>query len=496
MFYKIKLFYFFIFIIISIKFSNSYIIIPFKSTNPNYNLTYDNSSDFISKFKKELNKNKLYTKIQIGKEKKDAIFYLTMNDYFGLLKNSCPKGVISSYNPYESKSFTYDPESACTFYDLYNAKLGNDYISFYEYQQMNKYVMVNSLILVDNQSYIKREGYELDSYCGKIGLIVRSYYPYYYANLISDLKKNDVIKSFQWGIFFFDKELSYNIKKEIQNNYEGFFIAGLTESDYVDIFNTDLIYNTYTELPIYTMLGGKFDKIYFKYSGNKINCSENIEFEVDIEKNYITCTKDYYDNIKKYFFNKYFESNICKEIISNDKYDRGDSMIICNLTIKNELKNFPNLCLLYKELNFTFNLDYKELFTEINNKIYFLIISPARINLGWNFGNILIKKYSFMFDQDKKQIYFIHLKKYEMETEDDGNGNNEINEDNNNFKKDYRVFIFLSVLIIFIIIAAIIGFIFGRKIWEKHRKRKAYELDDNYDYTKDNYNENFSSIIN
>ncbi len=244
------------------------------------------------------------------------------------------------------------------------------------------------------------------------------------------------------------------------------------------------------------MLGGKFDKIYFKYSGNKINCSENIEFEVDIEKNYITCTKDYYYNIKKYFFNKYFESNICKEIISNDKYDRGDSMIICNLTIKNELKNFPNLCLLYKELNFTFNLDYKELFTEINNKIYFLIISPARINLGWNFGNILIKKYSFMFDQDKKQIYFIHLKKYEMETEDDGNGNNEINEDNNNFKKDYRVFIFLSVLIIFIIIAAIIGFIFGRKIWEKHRKRKAYELDDNYDYSKDNYNENFSNIIN
>ena len=50
-----------------------------------------------------------------------------------------------------------------------------------------------------------------------------------------------------------------------------------------------------------------------------------------------------------------------------------------------------------------------------------------------------------------------------METENDGNGNNEINEDNNNFKKDYRVFIFLSVLIIFIIIAAIIGFIFGRK---------------------------------
>ena len=92
-------------------------------------------------------------------------------------------------------------------------------------------------------------------------------------------------------------------------------------------------------------------------------------------------------------------------------------MIICNLEIKNELKDFPKLFLFYHELNFTFSLDYKDLFIEIKNKIYFLIISPERSNYYWNFGNILIKKYSFMFNQDKKQIYFIYLKKYDLESE-------------------------------------------------------------------------------
>ena len=91
------------------------------------------------------------------------------------------------------------------------------------------------------------------------------------------------------------------------------------------------------------MLGGKFTEIYFKNMKNKIICSNNTLFEIDVEQNYIICTKDYYNNIKKYFFNKYFDNKICEEIISVDKYSKGESIIICNLTMKNELKKFPNL---------------------------------------------------------------------------------------------------------------------------------------------------------
>ena len=484
-----------ILILILFNFSNNYIVIPFKLTNPDYNLIYDNSSDFISKFKNEIDKKRLYITIDIGEPKKKSIFFLTMNDYFGLLKNYCPKDMISLYNPYESNTFTFNPSSSCTQYDLFNAKLGNDTFYIYSDKQMKDVSKVNINILIDNQTYIKREGYESDAYCGKIGLIVRDYYPFYYSNLISNLKKYDIIKSYQWGIFFFDKEQSYNISKEIQNNYEGFFIAGLTKDDYLNIFNTDLIYNTYQEMPLYNMLGGKFNKIYFKNLNDTINCSENIYFEINVEKNYITCTKEYFNNIKKYFFNKYFENKICKEIISEDKYNKGDSMIICDLSFKNELNKFPKLFLLYKELNFTFNLNYKDVFIEIKDKIYFIIILPEKKNLIWNFGNILIKKYSFIFNQDSMQIYFVKLKKYDLNEEDNENKDNEINE-NSYSKIDYKKYIYLSLFIVLIIIALIIGFIFGRKIWEKHRKRKAYELDDDYDYIKENDKDNITNIVN
>ena len=298
------------------------------------------------------------------------------------------------------------------------------------------------------------------------------------------------------GNFFFGENKNYNIDKEIQNNYDGFYIAGLTESDYLNIFKTNTIYNTYFQNPIYTAIGGKFDKIYFNYLDNIINCSEVTNFEINIEKNYITCPPEYWENIKKYYFNQYFENDKCKEIVSDDKYSKGDSMIICNLTIKEELKNFPKLNLLYKELNANFTLTYKDVFIEIDNKIYFLITYPQGTNLVWNLGKILIKKYSFMFDQDKKQIYYIHFRNDDSAADDEYQNDKSNNDINNNTRKDNKIYIYLSIIIIFIIIAGIVGFIFGRKIWEKHRKRKAFELDDNYDYTKENDNEYESNIIN
>ena len=497
--HKMIFYYVYFILLILIQLCNNYIILPFTSINPSYNLTYDNSSDFISKFTNELNKKKLYTKIPIGESKNDSIFFLTMKDYFAVIKNSCPKGTKESfYEPYESSSFSLDPKSSSTYYDLFNAKLGNDKCSIFNDKNMNEHFIVNMDILVDNQSYSgKKEEYELDKYCGRIGLIIRSSYPYYYSNFIRFLKINDIIKSYQWGIFFFDKEQSYNINKEIQNKYEGFFIAGLEENDYINIFNTNNIYNTNEEMSIFTMLGGKFNEIYFKYMNNKIICSYDTLFEVNVEQNYILCQKVYFNNIKKYFFNKYIDNKICQEIFSDNKNNKGDSMIMCNLEFKNEWKNFPKLCLFYNNLNFTFYLDYKDLFIEIKNKIYFLIISTERSNYYWNFGNILIKKYPFMFNQDKKQIYFIHLKKYDLESENNDDENENDNKINDiSFWNKYKLYIVIALLSIFVIVSGIIGFIFGRKLWIKNRKKRACELDDNYYYTKNIDNDKDSNIIN
>ena len=71
-------------------------------------------------------------------------------------------------------------------------------------------------------------------------------------------------------------------------------------------------------------------------------------------------------------------------------------MIICNLTIKEELKNIPKLYLPYRELNSIFSLDYKDLFIEINNKIYFLVIHPQRINLSEFRTNFCLKIFIYV----------------------------------------------------------------------------------------------------
>ena len=81
--------------LISIEFLNSYIIFPFKSVNPKFNISNDNSNNFVANFLKELDKNKIYTKIQIGEPKKEILMYLSMEDsYFAIIKDYCSKEVI------------------------------------------------------------------------------------------------------------------------------------------------------------------------------------------------------------------------------------------------------------------------------------------------------------------------------------------------------------------------------------------------------------------
>ena len=48
------------------------------------------------------------------------------------------------------------------------------------------------------------------------------------------------------GNIFFDKEKSYKIDYSIQNKYDGFYIAGISEDDYINIFKSANITITYS----------------------------------------------------------------------------------------------------------------------------------------------------------------------------------------------------------------------------------------------------------
>ena len=395
----VKIFLYLFIILILSENTFNYIILPFKSTNPKFNLSYDDSSNFVTNFLKELDKNKIYTKISIGDPIKDVVMYLSMVDsYFAIIKDYCTKEVISTYDPYSSKSCLINMEKSITISNLFNTRLANDTIIFYNDTKLEEKMIINFDYYLANKTTTSYDNYLSNSFCGKMGLLKKYSYPSTYTNFIDYLKRMKIIQSYQWGIFFFDKEKSYNIDEKIQKEYDGFFIAGLNENDYMNIFKTNDISNVYQLMIKTKNIGGKFDKIYFMNSEEEVICQKELNFEINVDYNYIICMKDYYENIKKYYFNNYLENNICIERNSPLLYGFKDYMIVCNLTIKNDLKNFPNLYLFYRELNFTFKLDYNDLFIELNDKLYFLAIYTEVSDTIWNFGKLLIKKYSFMFD--------------------------------------------------------------------------------------------------
>ena len=159
-------------------------------------------------------------------------------------------------------------------------------------------------------------------------------------------------------------------------------------------------------------------------------------------------------------------------------------MIICDSSFKKYIKTFPTLYFLDREFSFTFNLDYNDLFIEIDNKIYFLILGKDMEETVWKLGKIFMKKYPFIFDPDKKTISFVHLKKYK-DINDDESKNNK----NHNVKK----YLIVGFIFIGIIIGIIIGYFIGRKYWYKNRKTRANELDENVEYI--NKDEKSNKII-
>ena len=469
---KTFLFYLLIKLLI-IKYSNNYIILPFKSTHLNLNLNdnYDKKIYYVDFLLSELNKNQLYSIVPIGNPPKNLEFYFTMdNTLYPVLSGYCPNESISSYNPNLSQNFKNLTEYIVTVGPIINGAIAKDNCSFYNELNLSgmKYIE-NFEFLVGNYSSSSIE-LNKNKYCGMLGLYKSSPGGYAYAkNFIKFLKEEKIINSYSWGLFFFDKDKSYNIDSKIQNEYEGFYIVGIEDEDYLKIFKTSNISN------VNSIDNNINFKIYFdepSKSNTNIICSYNSLVHFIVDYNYILADKEYYNNIVKYFFQKYIDEKICEENYSFKVYEGRTKVIICDSSFKKNINSFPNIYFQNKELSFTFSLDYNDVFLESNNKIYFLVIYKEILHPVWKLGKIFMRKYPLIFDQDKKTISFINLNKFE----------NKKDNDNNNFNSKLKEYLLSSLLFIGIII----GLFIGRRIWNKHRKLKANELEENYEYISHN----------
>ena len=487
----------FIIISIIINFSKSMFVFPFKSTNLSTNI---GNNAVIDDILFQLNKNQLYTSIEFGSPSKKIDFFLSLEiKMFAVLKNYCPEESNSSYIPENSKNFIPSINYNLTFSKITKGKVGEDNcILYYDLSLKNKMFIHDFKYLLGYSSINISSN---NNYCGILGLYHKLERDIlYFKSLASFLKGKREIDSYSWGIFYFDEEKTYNISENIQNEYDGFLIVGITENDYLNIFNTSRVINDYWVETEENYVGINYQKIFF-FNKNEIqylaNNSTLINFVLD--NNYNIFNTIHYNIIKDNFFQKYIEKNICTEKISNLCNGFQDHIIICESTMNKYLNLFPTLYFFNKEYEYTFNIDYKDLFTILNNKIYFLIIGrDMPVKNIWSFGKKFIKKYPFIFNEDKKTISFVFLNKYEKMKKIKIDENKDI-ENDSKIKKEEElknstnikilIFIFIGIFI-----GIIVGIIIGKKLWKK-RKERANELQENVEYNEYN-NEQYNQMIN
>ncbi len=135
-------------------------------------------------------------------------------------------------------------------------------------------------------------------------------------------------------------------------------------------------------------------------------------------------------------------------------------------------ENFPSLYFKQNELNFTFELAPEDLFVQIGEQIFFLVVfNKNNPTSSFLIGNIFLKKYFFSFDCKSKKILFYRENDFKDEKQ------------KTTISHWYKstTFIMILIMAVLIVVFCLIGFYFGKKMYYK-RKMKANELDDQFEY--------------
>ena len=153
-----------------------------------------------------------------------------------------------------------------------------------------------------------------------------------------------------------------------------------------------------------------------------------------------------------------------------------------------DITKLKNLYFYIKEMEYTIELDYKDLFFKTSDgNNYFLIYfnsdygSDESADYFWSFGEPLFKKYNLVFNQNIKRVGLY------------ANHNISVNENKDNNEKDKGFWANNKWYLILVIILAIVcsglglmSFLYLKAL--PKRKMKANELEDEFEYSsKDKY---------
>ena len=494
----------FLFLIFIITITNQYLVFPIKTFHQN-NFTQINNSKSFSKedFLNYWLPNEMYTHFYIGSPPSKIYTFLNSENYGSYMDNSICQ-LPSKYDNESSSSFTNTSKYIVSFSHFSNMCFAKEIFSAYTSFDLNekkRQILKNMTFLYAVKPYndtIYSKFYQdvpiTGFSCFHLGLQLPVSLDYY-DSWINQLKKNDYIESTYWTIEFKnDKKRLFDI---IGDENEGFLVVGLPPHKYnskkydENIFRTTISkirFKNYEDYRV-NVWGIIFDKIFFLSNNSTKNeiilQSSKCKFSLDI--NLIEGSNNYLENIEEVFFNNLYNKSICaKERIKSEKNGLY-YMITCEKDYYDEIKKFPTLYFKSNDLEYIFELTYKDLFALNDDKIFFMVIFRSRETM-FTMGRIFFKKYLFTFSFDNKIIGFYNEKLNTQHIKYCSN---------NNLKQKIAIFIIsFSIFIVFIVIFIKLK----KKCLTERQKRMNELLDDNYIYMinkdkKDKKNVSLSLVI-
>ena len=301
----------------------------------------------------------------------------------------------------------------------------------------------------------------------------------FFSSLQQNIKEIDKTKSFIEQLKALTGAKTYTWILKYTSADSGLFIFGdIVDNEKVEIDNKNHVKNIEQNYDFIYSKNVFNHKLFWKINADRlifdgVVFGENENADIDINIPFILLKKPYYRKIKEKIFNKFFEEKICDQNIPEFQL----SAISCNkdkfLERTNNLKDLPSLTFQLKQYDLNLTFTPSDLFAIEGDDIYFMIAHHSYKDSECTIGSILLKKYHIIFDDDAKLMMILKSSNYNEDNEDK-NGNNS------------KIYMIMFLLVIASgIIFGFIGLKYGKKIYQA-RKKKANELDDNYNYNQYN----------
>ena len=429
---------------------------------------------------------------ELCQEKKlDSISDFSIVSKQGIEINKLNLGDNSNLINSEFKNFLDEEQNIGIIYQnisLYNTT----FLTSQPIDSLNKQGNPNTKKEVKNITMIIKDYKKDKKLCGRIGIGSQERLTggqlklRYIPSFIGTLKNENIINDY-----------SYTFKLYYRD--EGRFIIGAKPHDYEnqnklyseERFRTIKSFESYNVDYPWSI---RFDSIYFKDSDNVTNIIQTrLKSYLSPNLGFIIGEEGYKKAIIKTYFQPLIDKKICfveKTRITNftrTNYLFGTNgiydVIHCNSSITIFGRNFPKLNFEYKEQNLLLSLNFNDLFQEIEEKYLFLVIFPDNYynvqHSFWYLGLPFYKSYQLVFNYDSKTIG-LYLSKNNVEVINENNKKNSmINEEEGKGKNRSIKRTLLEIL--FGICLVIVAYFIGKKINEQ-RKKRANELEDDYDY--------------